>query len=58
MNKSEMLDAVIKKFGFEAEETINFGWLIDCADDDMIEFKFEELMSYSVMEEENEDGEV
>lgn len=44
MNKWEMLDKVITKFGFEVEETIEFAYLCENGTDQQIKETFENLM--------------
>ena len=44
MNRWEMLDKVITKFGFEVEETIEFAYLCEDGTDKQIAETFESLM--------------
>lgn len=44
MNRWEMLDKVITKFGFEVEETIEFAFLCESGTDKQIAETFENLM--------------
>lgn len=44
MNKWEMLDKVITRFGFEVEETIEFAFLCENGTDAQIEETFKNLM--------------
>lgn len=44
MNRWEMLDKVITKFGFEIEETIEFAYLCESGTDKQIAETFENLM--------------
>ena len=44
MNRWEMLDIVITKFGFEVEETIEFAYLCENGTDKQIAETFENLM--------------
>lgn len=44
MNRWEMLDKVITKFGFEVKETIDFAFLCEDGTDKQIAETFESLM--------------
>ena len=44
MTRTEMLDKVITKFGFEVEETIEFAYLCENGTDQQIKETFEKLM--------------
>lgn len=44
MDKWEMLDKIITKFGFEVEETIEFAYLCENGTDQQIKETFEKLM--------------
>lgn len=44
MNRWEMLDKVITKFGFEVKETIEFAFLCESGTDKQIAETFENLM--------------
>lgn len=44
MNRWEMLDKVITKFGFEVEETIEFAFLCESGTEKQIVETFENLM--------------
>lgn len=44
MNRWEMLDKVITKFGFEVEETIEFAYLCENGTEKQIAETFESLM--------------
>lgn len=44
MTRWEMLDLVIRKYGFEVEETIEFAFLCENGTEKQIEETFKELM--------------
>lgn len=44
MNRWEMLDKVITKYGFEVKETIDFAFLCEDGTDKQIKENFEKLM--------------
>lgn len=52
MTREQMIDNIIKKYGFEAEETINFSRVAEKCTDAIVELKYDFYMKNNIFTEE------